>query len=479
MRNSVPEARWVTAGGALPLLGHSGRLLREPFAFLSECRRNGDLVKIRVGPRPAVLVCRADLAHEVLIDQAHHFEKGGVIFEHLRPISGNGLFTVERPAHLRDRRRMQPAFTRPAIDGYAPIMSEEAQRLSDALRGTGTADIKAQARRATIRILIRSIFPTARTTQVERFLTLLDTVFAGVYARIAVPIGAAHRLPLPHNRRFQRALALAWETAEDIVKQAREHSGTATDAHGFLPAFMRSGGREGEPGFTDAQLRDQVMSLLLAGSENAATVVGLACHHLAHAPRAERRVHAEVDDVLADRAIVAGDIPRLPHTMRTVTEILRMYPPVWALDRRAQRPVDLGGRRLRPGTDLVISPYLFHHDPVLFPDPERFAPDRWEPGALKQEARDAFIPFGAGSRKCLGDNFGMAEAVILLAALARDWRLRPAPATRVRIAAHAPLTVKGLWMTATPRHPATGAPPPPRSGTVPRPPNGPKEEQRP
>ncbi|KWT63899.1 hypothetical protein ADL21_00660 [Streptomyces albus subsp. albus] len=445
-RHGIP-----TAGGALPLVGHSGRLLRNPLGFLAECRRTGDLVRIQVGPKPAVLVCRADLAHAVLVEQAQHFEKGGIIFEHLRPISGNGLFTVDRAHHLRDRRLIQPVFTRPAIAGYVPVMSEEAQRLSAGFRDRRTVDVKAETRLATIRILIRAIFPTARPEQVERFLTLLDIVFAGVYARIAVPIAAAHRLPLPRNRRFQHALALAWATAGDIVAEARASSGRPADAGGLLPAFMRARPGDGRAGFTDAQLRDQVMSLLLAGAENAATVVALACHHLAHAPRHERLLHAEVDEALTGAAIGAADVARLPRTSRVVTEILRMYPPVWAFDRRAQQTVSLGGYHLPAGTDVVVSPYLFHHDPAVFPDPERFDPDRWDRDGIPEAARDAFLPFGAGSRKCLGDNFGMAEATVLLATLARSWRLRSAPASRVRVLAHAPLTVKSLRMTADPR----------------------------
>ncbi|MFH8349979.1 cytochrome P450 [Streptomyces sp. NPDC018045] len=451
MRTAAHRHGILTAGGALPLVGHSGRLLRDPLGFLAECRRTGDLVRIHVGPKRAVLVCRTDLARAVLVEQAQHFEKGGIIFEHLRPISGNGLFTVDRANHLHDRRLIQPVFTRPAIARYVPVMSEEAHRLSAAFRHRATVDVKAETRMATIRILIRSIFPTARPEQVKRFLTLLDIVFAGVYARIAVPIAAAHRLPLPHNRRFQQALALAWATAGDIVAEARAGSGRSADATGFLPAFMRARPGGSGPGFTDAQLRDQVMSLLLAGAENAATVVALACHHLAHAPRHERLLHAEVDEVLTGEAIGAEDVGRLPRTTRIVTEILRMYPPVWALDRRAQQAVSLGAYRLPAGTDVVISPYLFHHDPALFPDPERFDPDRWDREDMPETARDAFLPFGAGSRKCLGDNFGMAEATVLLATLARSWRLRPAPASRVRVLAHAPLTVKSLQMTADPR----------------------------
>ncbi|MFC5720507.1 cytochrome P450 [Streptomyces gamaensis] len=482
-----------TAPGALPLLGHSLRLVRDPLPFVGGLREQGELVRIRVGTRPALVVCHPSLVHEVLVTQAHRFEKGGIIFEHLKPVSGNGLFTVEEPDHLRHRRLMQPAFTKPAIAAYTQIMAEEAHRLSEAVGRAGTADIKAATRPAVARILLRSIFPTMPPERVLHFLRCLDTVFAGVFARIVLPVDFLHELPLPRNVRYQRALEQSWATATSIVAEARAAQRSGAHGAGLLPEFMRAGagvgtdagtgaaagadtdrraqagtgagsnadadtntntgtgtgtgtGKNPAPGtgFTDTQLRDQVMSLLLAGSENAATVVALACHHLAHDPRVERLLHAEVDSLPATPD--AGLVASLPYTARVATEILRLYPPVWCIDRRAQENFTLAGHRFPAGTDVIVSPYLLHHDPELFPDPEHFLPERWEPGRTSERARAAFIPFGAGNRKCIGDAFGMAEATVLLAVLTRSWRLRPAPGARVRVLARAPLAARGVVM---------------------------------
>ncbi|GAA3989449.1 cytochrome P450 [Allokutzneria multivorans] len=444
MRRNRQVDRAPLAPGAVPVLGHALRLLRDPLPWLDACRQTGPLVRVRMGPRSAHLVCCPHLVHELLMNRS--FDKGGPLFDNARELLGNGLGTSTREDHLRQRRLMQPAFSPSHIAAYAAVMREEIAGLTDSWKGDGAVDLFPDLMSLTMRVLIRTLLPTADPQEAEHLSTQIRFLMAGLLFRIAVPSQVLRQLPVPGNRRFNRARAEAFAGAERIVAAARAHP----ERGGLLAALMDTGAAE--DGFTDEDLRDQVMTMFVGGTESTATTVAWLFHLLTLHPQVEERLHAELDAVLAGRVATAEDLPRLPFTRNVLQETLRLYPVGWLLTRVSVTDVEFGGHRFPAGADFLFSSYLLHHDPASFPAPERFDPDRWDT-PLSGDARHAHIPFSTGRRKCIGDTFALTEATIILSAIAAHWRLRPAPGSRVRPHIGAALAPRGLRLVTEPRTP--------------------------
>jgi pentalenene oxygenase len=262
------------------------------------------------------------------------------------------------------------------------------------------------------------------------------------------PTGLLARLPLAANREFDTALGRLHALIDGIVGDYRR---SGEDRGDLLSALLAARDDEDGGRMSDQEIHDQVMTLLLAGVETTASALTWAWHLLASHPEAEARLHAEVDEVLGGRAPTYADVPRLAYTQRVFTETLRLYPPAWMFTRMTAEPTELGGHLLPSGTDVLISPYVIHRIPELFASPAAFDPDRWLPERAQDVARGSYLPFGGGSRKCIGDVFGMTEATLALAALASRWRLRPVPGTVVKARAGMSLTAGPLPMVPEPR----------------------------
>lgn len=236
-------------------------------------------------------------------------------------------------------------------------------------------------------------------------------------------------MPLPANWRLDRKVirlrAIVQQTTEDYRRAGVDHG----DLLSTLLAVRDENTKEG---MTNRAIVDQVLTLIVAGTETTSTALAWAFHALGQDPESERRLHAEVDEVLAGRPACLDDVPKLGYTQRVITEALRLYPPAWLLTRRTTAEVELGGHRIAPGTTILFSPYALHRDPDVFPDAERFDPDRWLPERANAVPRGAVLSFGAGKRKCIGDAFAMTEATIILSTLAGRWRLRPIPGVKIK-----------------------------------------------
>jgi cytochrome P450 len=255
-----------------------------------------------------------------------------------------------------------------------------------------------------------------------------------------LPVGPFRRL-----RRGRRAL-------DGIVRRmvaARRADGRDG---GDLLSFLALAAPGSRAAMTEEQIRDHVITLLLAGHETTANTLTFAWHLLAADPDVERRLHAEVDRVLAGRGATPADVERLPYARGVIAEALRLYPPSWAMARQARVPHELGGRPIAPGDVVVVSQWVVHRDPRWWPDPLRAAPERWHGDAAGERPRHAYFPFGAGARQCIGESFARTEAVLALATLARRWRLRPVAGRPLRVAPQLTLRPRdGLWMRPEPR----------------------------
>ncbi|MGW4913265.1 cytochrome P450 [Streptomyces sp. NPDC004270] len=444
------------APGAIRLLGHGPRLLRDPLDWLLECGQARPVLRLRLGPRPAYLVCRPELVHDMLVGQVNSFDKGGPLFDRGRELFGNGVASVRHADHSRQRRLMQPAFTPPRIDSYGEVIREESEAVTGRWQGGQEIDVLPELTSLTMRIVCRTLLPTIDERDAERLCNDFQILLAGTLTRTAIPFAWIHRLPTPANRRYNRARADAWALADHVVATAR----TQSTPGGLLHALIAAGAADPQDAFSDEELRDQVIALFLGGSETTAATLAWLLHLLTLHPHVTERLQAELDEVLAGELAGPDTFPRLRYTRAVLLETMRVYPVATLLTRASTTDVDLGGHRFPAGTDFFYSAYLLHHDPTVFPSPDRFDPDRWTSPA-DPAARRAYIPFGAGKRKCIGDSFGLAEATIILSAVASRWHLTPAPGNRVRPQLHGSLTPAGLRLVTQARHsprPGRGTP---------------------
>jgi cytochrome P450 len=282
----------------------------------------------------------------------------------------------------------------------------------------------------------------------------LTTLLAGIYRRMLIP-PPLDRLPTPGNRRYHQARTRLRQTLTELITRRRASN---TDRNDLLSALLsaRDGDREGgSQGLSDTEIADQAVTFFAAGAESTATAVAWALHLLTQHPDIYDRLHTEVDTVLAGRPATHADVPRLDLTHRVITETLRLWPPAWMFTRTVTADTQLGEHHLPAGTTIVYSPYLLHRHPGLYERPDRFDPDRWLPDRSQGLHRDAFIPFGAGARKCIGDTFALTEAILALATVTTRWHLHPLPDQQVRPAPVATLRPKNLRLRGldrTPRH---------------------------
>ncbi|WUO15895.1 cytochrome P450 [Streptomyces sp. NBC_00289] len=458
MNGTAPEIEhaWTvgTAPGIFPFAGHAIALFRRPLDFLNSLPSHGDLVEIRLGPLRAWMACHPELAHQVLMD-TRTFDKGGPLYDRLRPLMGDGLVTCRHDTYRRQRRLLQPDFRPSRVTGHTEPMSREAESVCGGWPTEGRIDVSAEMLALTTRVISRVLFSdslgSAAAAEVRDSLAV---IVRGLFVRTAVPVDALFRVPAPANRRYRRAVERVHAIVDAVVEERRRDARRA-DPHGggdLLDTLLAAArGDGGAAAISEQEVHDHLVTLLLTGAESTALCLASAFDLLARNPEAERRLHAEVDTVLAGRRRPGpGDLPNLTYTRCVVSETLRHRPPGWLFMRVTTRETVLAGRRLPPGTTVLYSPYLLQHDPASFAAPDRFRPERWLPQAAAVPP-GAMLPFATGGRKCIGDRFAVAEATVTVAAVAARWRLRHVPGHTERTRPGATLGPRSLVMTCEPR----------------------------
>ncbi|SDG74631.1 Cytochrome P450 [Lentzea fradiae] len=415
------------APGRLPFLGHSLPMLTKRFAFTANLRDQGDLVEVHLGPLRAFFVTSPQLMHQVLVTDAPKFHKGRM-YDKFRRFAGNGLALSSGSYHLRQRRMMQPAFHRDRIAAYAAIMSRAAGELVGRWRADEVRRLEVDMQGLAVTIVGEALFSTeiGRRAVDEARRSVFVIVKNGILR--ALSPGFVEKLPIPANREFDEAIARMRAIVQEVVDSRR---GDDTDHGDLLSTLMLAKDTAtGEP-MTDEQVFDEVVTLLTAGIETTALALAWIFHEIAANPEVEERVLAEVDEVLGGRPVTVGDVPRLTYLGRVANEVLRKYS-LWLIMRRTAEEVELGGVRLPPGTEVILSPHTLHHDPAHFPDPERFDPDRWLPERAKLLPKGAFVPFGGGIHQCIGNHFALTEIAIVAATVFSRYRLVPDRPVRTR-----------------------------------------------
>lgn len=433
--------------GAWPLLGHVPRLLREPLALFQAVRAHGEVVEIRLGRSPAYVVNEPGLIRQILVHDARKFDKG-VQFEKARPYVGNGLVTSSEPLHLRQRRLIQPSFHQAQIARLVAVMRDIAAATVEGWRPGREIAVNDELLTFSVRVLTRTLFSTdLQAGVVIEFTDALAALLDGLTLRIAMPFRWLEKLPIRANHRFDAGRARLQVIIRRIVA---EHRSRAIDHTDLLSTLIHARDDAGSD-MSDAQLHDELMTMLLAGTETTSNTLGWACHLLGQHPEVQARVRAEVDGVLASGPIGAPELRKLVYTRQVLTETLRLYPVVWLLSRRPIVDVEIGGHRLPAGSHVLFCPYALHRDAALYPGPDRFDPERWRSEHPRGGSHDHFIPFGAGFRGCVGEPFAWSEMLVFIAALVARWQIVPAPGPKVRPVVRGSLQPSRLTMLVEPR----------------------------
>lgn len=407
------------ASGALPGLGHTLSLIRDPLGFVSGLAVQGDMVVIRLGSQRMVMVCDPRLTYQLLVAD-RIFDKGGPLFDRVRDVSGDNIVTCPHGQHRRLRKLCQPSFSSERLAGYGATMSAVADATAagwhDGQVLAVTREITALVARATV----QAIFATSLTPgELDSFLDDLAAMLDGLIYRVIMP-GFASRVPGTAGYRYEKACARLDQTVAEIIARRRTDRADHGDLLYSLLSARDDEAADGSQVLTEAELADQVLAFLIAGTETTAKTLAWVLYMLATHPDVEAAVHSEVDRVLAGAPPAYEHLDALDKTRQVISETLRLYPPTWLITRTVTQDTVLGGTRLAAGTILAYSPYLIQHRADLYPDPNRFDPGRWQ---AAQPDRSAFIPFGAGARKCIGDRFSQTQAALALAVIITRWRV--------------------------------------------------------
>jgi len=402
----------------LPLVG-SVKLLRDPLAALTRAHREfGDATCFRVGPFRFVSVIDPELAQHVLVKNHRNYVKSRS-YAGLRLVLGNGLVTSEGEHWRKQRKLAQPAFHRQRLAGLADVMAEcvdERLHAWDRLTPTGTAavDVHQEMLQLTLRIVGRTLFGTDLGSDLGALGPAVTTCMykANDFAESLVRLPLW--LPTPSNLRFGRAKRVLDDIVHRIIDERRRSNLERDDVLGMLMAATDESGTER---MSDADLRDEVMTLFLAGHETIATAMSWTWMLLHQHPDVAARVRQEACEVLGGRAPGFDDLPRLPYTGQVIDEALRLYPPAWIVERQALDEDRLGRWQVHPRTIVAVSPYVMHRHPAYWPDPLRFDPERFAPERAEGRPKHAYLPFGAGPRICIGNHFALMEAKIILATM--------------------------------------------------------------
>ena len=402
-------------------VGHIREIRRDMLAYFTRCAQEcGDIALMRFGPRNVFLLSHPDHIEQVLVARNRAYSKH-YAFKFLRPLLGQGLLTAEGDHWLRQRRLMQPAFARDALAQYAAVMVDYAEEMVATWSDGEERDIEHEVTELTLRIAAKTLMDIDLGEQLSIVSHGTDAMTDDFRRRFQSIAQLPRWLPTPNNRRSDRDLKQLDGVIEGIIAARRKSS----EDHGdLLSLLMQARDEDDGRGMSDKQLRDEVMTLLLAGHETTANALSWTWYLLAQHPRVETKLLAELDEVLGGRAPTMDDLPRLAYTEQIVKESMRLYPPAYTVGREAIEDTQIGNFKVPRGTTVFMSQWVVHHDNRWYDEPEKFAPERWTAEFERTRPKYAYFPFGGGPRVCIGNTFAMIEATLLVAAIAQRYRFR-------------------------------------------------------
>jgi cytochrome P450 len=419
---------------------------RDMLGFYMRCARDyGDLVSFRLGPRRLYLLNRPEDIEEVLVANNRTFIKNYAL-RLLRPVLGNGLVLSDGAFWLRQRRLAQPAFLRDRIAAYGAVMAACAEEMLGQWKDGQALDLHAEMSRLSLRIAAKTLFDADVSGPAADVGAALEAVLETFNARLQSVLPLPLRIPTPANRRLIRAVRRLDEIVFPIIQRRRAGGEDRPDA---LSLLLHARDEDDGKGMTDRQLRDEVMTLFLAGHETTANMLSWTWYLLAQHPEVESKLLDELRSVLGGRPPTAADLPRLRYAEMVLTESLRLYPPAYVIGREALQPCTVGGYELPRGGTVLMSQWVVHRDPRHFDAPESFRPERWADGLARRLPKFAYFPFGGGPRVCIGNSFSLVEGVQVLAAVVPRFRFTLVP--EVAVVAWPSVTLRprhGVWAVA-------------------------------
>ncbi len=399
------------------------RMTRERLELLRHMAAEyGDVSQLMLGKQRIVMLTHPDDIRDVLVTNQRMFRKGQAL-ERAKVLVGEGLLTSEGEHHLRQRRLVQPAFHRARIGAYASAMTGAAMSRQSRWSDGELLDANRAMMHITLDIVAATLFGADVGAESSEIGEALDDVFEAFTIGYGPLTPLLDILPTARRRRFAAGKRRVDATIDRIIAQRRQ---SGEDTGDLLSMLLHATDTEGDgTGMSDQHLRDEAITLFIAGHETTANALTWTWLLLARSPDAERALHAEVDQVLGDRLPTMDDLPALPMTRAIVAESMRLYPPAYIVGRRAMEPYAVGGFDFPARTIFLAPQFIVHRDPRWWPDGEQFKPERWlDAEATASRPKMAYFPFGAGTRICVGEQFAWMEAMLVLATLARRWRVR-------------------------------------------------------
>ncbi len=408
---------WLNFGDPIPLFLH----LHRTFGRIAHYRFLGTLI---------IFVNDPDWVGEILVNQASSFVKERTL-QRMKILLGEGLITSDDPIHMRQRKLAAPAFHRQRIAGYAGEIVRSADEQIATWRDGAVIDIGDQMMRLSLRIVARTLFDTEVTPDVLSVVDEVNAIMKMYNFLVVFPkVEALLNWPVPYISRFRRSRARLDTLVNRMVADRRALGREELEGRGDLLSMLVAARYEAEDGqedpasgMSDQQVRDEVLTIFLAGYETVANALTWTWYLLSENPEAAARMYAEVDEVLGTRPATLADLPNLRYTEMVLAESMRLYPPAWAMGRKSTAPIELGPYRIPPGTNFFFSQYVIHRSPEFWDDPDAFRPERHTPENKATRQRFTYFPFGGGRRQCIGESFAWMEGVLSLATIAQRWRL--------------------------------------------------------
>ena len=409
---------------------------RDQLGFLAGgLRRHGDIFRLRLLGLPMVMVNHPDHIQHILVDHGDVYDKDAVLFKIVRPVLRKGLIgNPDVELWRRQRRMMAPHFTPRAVGDFAANMTDTTLDMLERWQGfgPGTLDMTDEFGRLALRIVNRSLFSAevgATAAAFESAFGVANSVLGSFFRFPFPPL----TVPTPSHRRLRRAIGEMDEFVSGFIRSRLENPAPAGRTTDLLTLLMQSVDEQDGKGMDLEMLHHEVLNICIGAYETTTNTLSWAFYLLARHPEVERRLHAEVDEVLGGRTPQFADVPRLAYTRMVVEEVLRIYSPAFQFMRHAVQDDEIGGYHVPAGTNILINSYLLHRHPDFWEDPERFDPERFTPERVAQRPKHAYLPFGSGQRVCLGKHFALTELVLVIATIARFHRLvLPPDAPEVR-----------------------------------------------
>ncbi len=416
------------------LFGSMADLQRDRLKFATDLALNyGDVAMFRMGPLPLYMVYHPNGIRHVLVDNKRNYTKDTPVFGLLKGLLGNGLLLSEGEFWLRQRRLMQPMFHRERIAGFGRIMTGAAQKALESWQPAAAegrvVDISREMMRLTLDVACRSLFSMDIMGKASAIARSVDLVLEDFIFRFDHPFYPPANVPTLRNRRYRAAVA---ELDRIVYGMIAARKGAVEQPGDLLSLLMEARDEETGEAMTDKQMRDELVTLLIAGHETTANALTWALYLLSTHPDVERRLHAEIETVLGGHAPEAADLPKLEYTRMVVDETMRLYPPAWITNRMTVADDAVCGYRIPKGATISICPYVTHRLPEFWENPEGFDPERFTLEKVKARPMFAYFPFGGGPRMCIGKNFALTEAPLVLATILQRCRLDLCPGREVR-----------------------------------------------